>query len=84
MIARVDAKDVRKWIAGFRVAQEREQAELRQRPFHRAESITRALALIDVTGRHLGWPFPDDPVGAREDRRGRSAWTRLRRRYARQ
>lgn len=70
--------EIRRWILARRGAERREYEELRGSPISSLDSVRRALALIALAGRAIGWPLSEDPVSEREDRAGYERWVRLR------
>ncbi|MGH8930082.1 MAG: hypothetical protein ACRDZO_05445 [Egibacteraceae bacterium] len=75
------SEDLRRWLAGQEAAQARQRQELRERP--PSETVTKAMALIDLAAALHGWPLPEDVVRRRECRRARETWARLHRGMAR-
>lgn len=73
----MDPADLRRWVAGHRLAAERQREEAAERGFH-PDPIRAALDLIAVAGQLHGWPPPKDPVTEREDELARECWNRLR------
>ena len=73
----MDPTDLRRWVAGHRLAAERQRQEAAERGFH-PDPIRAALDLIAIAGHLHGWPAPRDPVTEREDEFARERWRRLR------
>lgn len=79
----VDPNEFRRWLAGRRAAEEREQQEVRWHPMSTAQAVASALSLFRLTVRLHGWPLPEDPVTRRENAEVQATWQRLRRHYGR-
>jgi hypothetical protein len=76
------ASDVRRWIAGFEEAAERDRLMLRRQGPDSAQSIRLALSLI-AAARRAGWPpAAGDPARERDAEAVRQTWATLRRRLA--
>lgn len=73
----MDPADLRQWIAGHRLAAQRQREEAAEHGFS-PDPIRAALDLIAVAGELHGWPPPTDPVSEREDEVARQRWSQLR------
>jgi hypothetical protein len=71
-------EDARRWVAGYRAAQDRERHEAMATGPEVGAAVASALALIALGGRLHGWPIPDDEIDRREDALVRERWDRLR------
>ncbi len=79
----VDPNELRRWLAGRRAAEEREQLEVRWNPMSTAQAVASALSLLRLTVRLHGWPLAEDAVTRRENADVQATWQRLRRHYGR-
>ena len=72
------SSDLRRWVEGYRAAQERERVEAVAAGPDPEAAIKSALALIALAGRLHGWPPPEDDADRREADAARATWDRLR------
>jgi hypothetical protein len=77
----VDPNELRRWLAGRRAAEEREQQEARRHPLSTAQAVAAALSLFRLNVRLNGWPLVEDPVTRRENAEVQATWQRLRHHY---
>jgi hypothetical protein len=80
---RMDAREVRRWIAGFEAIAQADREELRRRGPDPAWAISLVLSMMaaaDRAGRGLG---AADPGREAEDEAVRAIWARLRERARR-
>jgi hypothetical protein len=76
----MDAREVRRWMAGFEAIAQADRDELRKRGPDPAWAISLALSMMaaaDRAGRGVGTP---DPGREAEDQAVRAIWARLRER----
>jgi hypothetical protein len=74
----VSPEEIRRWIAGRRVAERREREE--QRPIDPQTAFRRGLAMIALASRLHGWPLPESERDRQQDQEAYARWSRLRRR----
>lgn len=77
---KLDASEVRRWLASRQAGEEREREEARNNPMSPERAFSSALALAALAEHLHGWPIPEDAVTRRENALVRRTWRRLRRR----
>jgi hypothetical protein len=77
-------EDLRRWVAGQRAAEDRQRDEPCGAALPPALVWSQALSLINLVGRLVGWPPPEDDVRRRETRHASEQWARLRAALGRQ
>jgi hypothetical protein len=77
------ADDARRWVAARCEAERREGQAKPEAPPDPAVSWARALSLMALLERMIGWPIEPDAIRRREDEAAADAWMRLRAAYRR-
>lgn len=70
--------DLRRWVDGYRAAQEVERREAMTVGPEPGTAIASALALVALAGRLHGWPIAPGEADRRESAAARASWDRLR------
>jgi hypothetical protein len=70
--------DLRRWVDGYRAAQERERREALSVGPEPGTAVASALALVALAGRLHGWPIAPDEADRRESAAALASWDRLR------
>jgi hypothetical protein len=71
-------EDLRRWVAGRQAAEDRQRDEPGGTAPAPAVAWSQALSLIDLVGRLVGWPPPEDDIRQRETRHASEQWARVR------
>ncbi|HEU4369109.1 MAG TPA: hypothetical protein VFV05_12880 [Methylomirabilota bacterium] len=79
----MDARQVRRWIAGFEAAAEADRRAGRRRSADPGWSVRLSLSMLDAAHRAAGGRPLRDPLREADAERVRAVWASLRRRLGR-